>query len=315
MTTLERVLVTGGAGFVGSRVVELLAASGTPVLMVDVVENDHSAELAGHRAVDFQRADLRDRETVGRLLTGVSHVVHLAAVRSRSSDSNPRLSHEVNVDATYDLIAGAAAHGIERFVFGSSHTVYGAFADPERFPYRETETGGTGRALSMYAATKLAAEAYLEAFRGGGGAPYLSLRFGTIYGPRVSEGSNNATMLDVLRALDAGEVPHVPWARGSVHGLVHVDDVAKSCVRALTSDAVDMAINIVGEPVTAAQIYFTLVRLYGHDPQGLTWDEQRTRFQATDRTRMLRHLDLHQSVGLEEGVQSVIDWYVHSRAE
>ena len=130
-------------------------------------------------------------------------------MRSRSSDANPRLSHEVNVDATYDLFAGAARHGVRRVVFGSSHTVYGAFADPDAYPFRETETGGTGRGLSFYAATKLAAEAYLEAFASSGSLEYLSLRFGTIYGPRVAEGSNNATMLDVLRALDARPAPVV----------------------------------------------------------------------------------------------------------
>src|SRR3954453_24184122 len=232
----ELVLVTGAAGFVGSRVVELLAGSGRNVRAVDVVENERSAAVASLAGTEYVAADLRDRAAVAQLLHGVSQVVHLAAVRSRSSDSNPRLSHEVNVDATYDLIAGAARHGVRRFVFGSSHTVYGAFADPDRAPFREDETGGTGRGLSLYAATKLAAEAYLEAFAGSGGPPYLSLRLGTIYGPRVSEGSNNATMLDVLRAVDEGSAPVVPWTRQSRHGLVHVDDVALSCVRALDSD-------------------------------------------------------------------------------
>ncbi|KQT93508.1 hypothetical protein ASG49_00350 [Marmoricola sp. Leaf446] len=311
--SVDRVLVTGGAGFVGSRVVELLSGSGRSVLGVDVVTNEQSQRLAQEPGVEYALADLRDRDTVDRLLTGVSHVVHLAAVRSRSSDANPRLSHEVNVDATYDLIAGAARHGVRRFVFGSSHTVYGAFADADREPYREDETGGTGRGLSMYAATKLAAEAYLEAFAGSEGLHYLSLRLGTIYGPRVSEGSNNATMLDVLRAVDAGTTPTVPWTRESRHGLVHVDDVAQACVRALDSVGVDMAVNVVGEPVTAGQIYTELVRQHGGDPDTVVFDQTRARYQAADRTRMQRVLGMGPGVPLETGVRSVVDWYAATR--
>lgn len=312
-TRRDRVLVTGGAGFVGSRVVELLAASGRAVRAVDVLENERSAALSLHPDVDFERADLRDRTAVDGLLDGVSHVIHLAAVRSRSSDSNPRLSHEVNVDATYDLIARSARHGVDRFVFGSSHTVYGAFADPDRYPYRETETGGSGRGLSLYAATKLAAEAYLEAFTGSGGPSYLSLRLGTIYGPRVSEGSNNATMLDVLRAVDAGEAPTIPWTRSSTHGLVHVDDVAPACVRALDSEAADLAVNVVGEPVTAEEIYTTLVRLRGGDPAAIVWHDSRARYQSADRTRMRKVLGMGDGVPLEQGLRSVIDWYAAER--
>ncbi len=308
-TVRDRVMVTGGAGFVGSRVVEMLAGTGRLVRAVDVVENERSATLAAHPEVEFERADLRDASTLDRLLEGVSHVVHLAAVRSKSSDSNRRLSHEVNVDATYDLIAGAARHGVQRFVFGSSHTVYGAFADPDRFPFRETETGGTGRGLNMYAATKLAAEAYLEAFAGSGGPSYLSLRFGTIYGPRVSVGSNNATMLEVLQALDTHSTPQVPWTRDSRHGLVYVDDVALACVRALDSARVDLAVNVVGESVTAERIYTTLVGFYGGDPESLVWHESRTRYQAADRTRMAQVLGMGDGVPLEQGLRSVIDWY------
>ena len=307
--SLELVLVTGGAGFVGSKVVEMLVGAGRRVRAVDVVENERSDALSSLPGVEYQAVDLRDRESVDRLLQGVSHVVHLAAVRSASTDSNPRLSHEVNVDATYDLFAGAARHGVRRVVFGSSHTVYGAFRDPDGFPFREIETGGTGRGLSMYAATKLAAEAYLEAFSGAGDFEYLSLRLGTIYGPRVSEGSNNATMLDVLRALDARTVPSVPWARDSRHGLVHVDDVAASCVRALSCGPANMAINVVGEPVTAEEIYSSLVRLYGGDADAIVWRDSRTRYQAAERSRMRHVLGLADCVPLEQGLQTFIDWY------
>ena len=309
----DLIMVTGGAGFVGSQLVGQLAQAGRAVRAVDVVENDQSRELAARDGVEFRALDLRDRSAVDDALEGISHVIHLAAVRSKSSDANPRLSHEVNVDATYDLFAGAARHGVRRVVFGSSHTVYGAFADPVAFPFRETETGGTGRGLSLYAATKLAAEAYLEAFATAGSIQYLSLRLGTIYGPRVAEGSNSATMLDVLRALDAGTAPLVPWSPDSRHGLVHVDDVAGACVRALDSTGTNMAVNVVGEPVSSETIYTRLVDLYGGDPATIGWQDSRRRFQAADRSRMRHVLGMTECVPLDQGLQSVIDWHRSQR--
>ena len=105
-------------------------------------------------------------------------------------------------------------------------------------------------------------------------------------------------MLDVLRALDAKTPPSVPWTRDSRHGLVHVDDVALACVRALTCGSVNRTINVVGEPVTAEEIYCSLVRLYGGDPDDLVWSDTRTRYQAADRTLMGRLLGLTECVPL-----------------
>src|SRR5690242_2265439 len=110
----DRILVTGGAGFVGSKVVEMLASAGREVCAVDTVTNERSRALATLPGVDYRALDLRDRDAVAASLDGVTHVVHLAAVRTVSTAANPRLSHEVNVDATYDLFAAAVRRGLRR---------------------------------------------------------------------------------------------------------------------------------------------------------------------------------------------------------
>jgi UDP-glucose 4-epimerase len=120
-------------------------------------------------------------------------------------------------------------------------------------------------------------------------------------------------MLDVLRALDAGEVPVIPWTRDSRHGLVHVDDVALACLRALDAEKSGLAVNVVGEPVTAEQVYTTLVRLHGGDPTTLVWHERRARYQAADRTRMQQVLGMSAGVPLEEGLRGFVDWYRSER--
>ena len=173
--TPQSVLVTGAVGFVGSRLVEALSAHGHRVRAVDLRPE---SDLSRLRGVDYRQVDLRDRRASREAVEGVTRVVHLAAVRTKEAGHSPRASLEVNVDATYDLFEAAADAGVGRIVFGSSHTVYGAFQDRAAGPYAESDTGVTGRGLNMYAATKLAAEAFLEAMRSAGGCDYLSCGWG-----------------------------------------------------------------------------------------------------------------------------------------
>jgi UDP-glucose 4-epimerase len=303
------VLVTGGAGFVGSRLVELLAEAGQQVRVVDAVWNEHSDRIGALTGVAFRAVDLRDAEAVNAAVDGVSHVIHLAAVRTSASASNPRLSHDVNVSASYDLFATSARLGVQRIVFGSSHAVYGAFGDPYVKPLREWQTGGSGRGLNMYAATKLAAEAYLEAFANAGGPEYLSLRFGSIYGPRVAPGSNASILLDVLTAIDAVKRPAITWSRDSLHALIHVDDVARACIAALDATEHNCAVNVVGEPVSSEALYGSLVRLYGADTDRIDWLEHRRRYQLSDRSRLRSVLGITSSIPLQQGLRDFIDWH------
>ena len=122
------VVVTGAAGFVGSHVVEQLSATGRfAVIATDVAGSPRAAALASLPGVRFQPADLRDATAVEALLRGADSVVHLAAVRGKASDAHPRDAYDTNVGATFDLVSLAARHQLRRFVYGSSHLVYGAF--------------------------------------------------------------------------------------------------------------------------------------------------------------------------------------------
>ncbi|BDH56549.1 NAD(P)-dependent oxidoreductase [Tsukamurella sp. PLM1] len=308
-TSTQRVLVTGAGGFVGSRLVELLASDPrSTVIATDSGGQERLEELAALASVTSHAADLRDTDALRDLVSAADVVVHLAAVRTTASSKHPRLAHEVNVGAMYDLLAAARDAGTRRVVFGSSHTVYGSFQDHDRSPVTEDEPW-IPAGINMYAATKLAAEAYLEAFAGAGGPDYLALRLGTIYGPRSSAGSNGSLMTGVLSAIRDGEPPRVPWSSTARHGLIHVDDIAESLLRATFSPATRMAVNVSGAPRTSAEIYGTLARLAGGDPASLIYDESRTRHQLVDRTRMRTVLDFTPQVGLEEGLRSVVDWH------
>ncbi len=308
------VVVTGAAGFLGSRVVELLSAGGRhQVLATDVVDSDRAAALGALPAVTFRTADLRDSAAIEEMVAGSDAVVHLAAVRMKASADRPRDAHDINVGATYDLMSLAVRHAIRRFVFGSSHMVYGPFADPDAPPYLE-EQAAIRPGLSMYAASKLAAEAFLSAFAATDGLDYYSLRFGTIYGPRVNADSNGGILLAAIDALGKGERPVIPWTRDSVHGLTFVDDAARATVLALDATPSGVPVNVVGEPVSAETMYTALVKLCGGDPSALDWRDERTRYQLVNSDRLRTVLGLEHRTNLEDGLTALIDWYRAGRA-
>ncbi|OZE87800.1 hypothetical protein CH305_01175 [Rhodococcus sp. 15-649-2-2] len=304
-----RILVTGAAGFVGSHVVELLAAdSDTTVIATDAGGEAMLKELDRLDGVTAYSADLRDPSSITSMVRDVDVIVHLAAVRTKASSSNTRDAHEVNVGSTYDLLTAASDSSARRFVFGSSHTVYGSFPDAHRAPFAEDEPWPcTG--VNMYAATKLAGEAYCEAFASAGGPDYLALRLGTIYGPRTSPGSNGSLMTDLLAAVRDGRTPTIPWASTAQHGLIHVADVAEAVRRAILSDATGMAVNVSGVPRTSAEIYGALAEMAGSDPTAIVFDENRTRHQLVSQRRMKDVLGFTPEVELKDGLRSVIEWF------
>jgi UDP-glucose 4-epimerase len=303
------VLVTGGAGFVGSRLVEMMADStGHRVIAVDVVDSPRSRELAQLPRVDFRAMDLRDTAALESVVAEADAIVHLAAIRSQDTKARPKDAHDINVGTTYDLLALATRHGTERFVFGSTNTMYGPYQDPDTGVYREDQPW-VCRGITMYAATKLAGEAYLEAFTSLGGPAYLALRIGPIYGPRVSPGSNGAMTLNILQALDRGDRPTVTWAKDAVHSFVYVDDVARAIIGSLTAEKTGLAFNVVGEPVTTERLCTRVIELYGHDPSSIDWKEERTRYQRVSQERMKDVLGFVPETTLDQGLQALIDWH------
>jgi UDP-glucose 4-epimerase len=305
----KTVLVTGAAGFLGSHVAELLSSDGRhDIIATDVVKSERSDAVASLPRVEFRAVDLRDLEALEAAVSGAGSIVHLAAIRTKASSARPREALEINVGATYDLLSLATLHRVRRLVYGSTHIVYGAFQDPQR-PYFREDEARVRRGLNMYGASKLASEAFIEAFAQDGGPDYVCLRFGGIYGPRASRDSNGGILLDVLAALDRGARPVVQWARDSRHALVFVEDAARAVVTALESDQANMAVNVVGDPVPAEVLYSTLVRLYGHDPSVIDWQEERTRYQLVSRDRLHSVLGYDPATSLEDGLRAVIDWH------
>ena len=240
--TGQRILVTGGAGFIGSELVRQLAAQGAKVVVVDNLVNGRRENLDGLPADQVQLAviDIRDGQRMAELLAGVDIVFHLACLGVRHSIHSPYENHQVNATATLQLLSAARAAGVRRFVYVSTSEVYGtarwAPMTEEHPTYPNT----------VYGASKLAGECYTRAFYETYGYPTVVVRPFNTYGPRCHhEGDSGEVIPKFLLRCLAGR-PMVVFGDGTqTRDFTYVEDTARGILLAGMADtAVGRTINL-----------------------------------------------------------------------
>ena len=207
---MARYLVTGGAGFIGSHVVDALAARGDEVRVVDDLSTGRRDNLAGHPEVELIEADLAERQVAEAVVAGVDCAIHLAAMPSvPRSVREPRRSHRANVEATHELLLAAREAGLRRVVLASSSSVYG---ESESLPQHE---GLSPAPLSPYALHKLIGEQYAALFSRLCGIETVALRFFNVFGPRQSPQSQYSGVISLFTVVpvEEGLRRTVEWQR------------------------------------------------------------------------------------------------------
>jgi len=245
-----RILVTGGAGFIGGHLAERFVRDGHDVVVLDNLDpfydvriKEHTIDVCetvaaeGEGSYRFEDGDVRDAEQVAELVGGSEYVYHQAAQAGvRGSVENPRKYDEVNVDGTLNVLDAARDSGVERVVVASSSSVYGK---PQYLPYDEAHPTTP---VSPYGASKLAAERYAMAYGEVYDLPAVALRYFTVYGPRMRP--NMAISNFVSRCLH-GESPVVYGDGSQTRDFTYIDDVLRANRTLLESDAADgQAVNI-----------------------------------------------------------------------
>jgi nucleoside-diphosphate-sugar epimerase len=237
------VLVTGGAGFIGSSLVRSLAGGGHSVRVLDDLSTGRAGNLDGVAGdVELLEGDVRDPAAVAKAVGGVEVVHHLAALPSVArSVADPRTSHEVNVDGTLNLLLAAAEAGVRRLVFASSSSVYG------NTPVLPKHEDMPVSPRSPYAASKLAAEAYCRAFAQVSPLETVCLRFFNVFGPRQDPSSQYAAVVPrfVTRML-AGQPAQVTGDGHQTRDFTFVDNAVQACRLAAGAgpEAVGEAMNV-----------------------------------------------------------------------
>jgi UDP-glucose 4-epimerase len=233
---MNKILVTGGAGFIGSNLIPLLLEKGYSVSVFDNLYSgkmENLANIHNHPKFQFIGGDIRDRATLNSAFAGIDAIVHLAAlIDVPDSVADPALTHEVNVTGTLNVLQEATKSKVNKIVFASSTAVYG---DTKTLPVKE-ET--PLRSISPYAASKAASEAYLYAFNKCYGIETVALRFFNVYGPRNENSPYSGVITKFIRKALNHQALTVEGDGEQTRDFIHVTDVAKALTLALETENV-----------------------------------------------------------------------------
>lgn len=256
-----KVLITGGAGFIGSHLTEHLLAAGNTVRIIDNLSTGRRENLPAHPQLEFMLGDVRDQRMVLQAAAGMDAIAHLAAVASvQASVDDPIGTHETNFDGTLHLLEAARKNNIRRFLYASSAAVYG---DNTRLPLPEAEIPNP---LSPYAVDKLAGEYYLRFYHAKFGIETTAFRFFNIFGPRQDPSSPYSGVISIFIERVRHGAPVTVFGDGrQTRDFVYVGDLAALLTQALARpETVGQVINVGrGKQCDLLELLDTLEKLTG----------------------------------------------------
>lgn len=241
----QRVLVIGGAGFIGSHVVqELLSTDVAEVIIYDNLTRGRLSNLGDSfndpRCRIFpDGGDIRDIDVLDKAVSESDYVIHLAAMWLLHSREYPRTAFEVNIQGTFNVLEACVKNKIKKLVYSSSASVYG---DAVEVPMTE---GHPFNNRNFYGATKIAGEAMARAFHDRYGLSYVGLRYMNVYGPHQDQTAAYTGVIPImLNKIDAGEVPEINGDGSQAYDFVTARDAARCNVLALQSESTDEFYNV-----------------------------------------------------------------------
>ena len=310
----KRCLVTGGAGFVGSHIVDLLVEAGcAEILVVDNMVRGRRANL--ERALASNRVrlvedDIRNPALMRDLVAGTDTVFHQAALRITHCAQEPRAGFEVMVAATYDLLEECVRAGVRKVVMASSASVYGM---AQEFPTTENQNPYDNRTL--YGAAKAFGEGLLRSFNDMYGLDYVALRYFNVYGPRMDiHGRYTEVLVRWMERLAAGQPPIIFGDGLQTMDMIHVQDVARSNILSAVAPASDIALNIgSGTETSLLDLAHLLARVMHRPGMMPVFQEARAvnpvprRLADVSRAREL--IGFEATIPVEAGMAGLVDWW------
>ncbi len=308
---MKKYVVTGGAGFIGSALVRTLLDAGGEVHIIDNLLSGHEKNLAEVRdKVALHIADIRDGAAIRPVIAGADTVFHLAAIPSvpRSIDE-PRPSHEVNIDGTFEVFEAAAAGSVRRVVYAASSSAYG---DSDTLPKIESMPA---RPKSPYAVQKYVGELYASVYSSCFGLETVALRFFNVYGPRQDPSSAYSGILSLfMKHLIARTEPTIFGDGEQSRDFTYVEDVAALCLKAAQAPA-----SVAGKMFNAGngcrytlnEIWAMLQKMEGVEI-GANYGPPRAgdvRHSMADTTAATAELGHAPKFTIEAGLRKTLDWY------
>jgi UDP-glucose 4-epimerase len=309
----KSIFVTGGAGFIGSYVVEeLLPLEPKKIYILDNLIRGSEANMKNflnRRDVEFVEGDIRDTHLVDACMKQADYLFHMAALRINACAANPREGFDVMLKGTFDVIEKAREHKIERIIYSSSASVYGMAT---QFPTQETENPLDNQ--TFYGGAKLWGEQLLRSYKFMYGIDYVALRYFNAYGPRMdTDGKYTEVMIRWLDCIRDGKNPLIYGDGSTSMDFVYVRDIARANVAALLSDVTDEAFNIGSSVETSLkELLHILLKVNNSSLQPEHREENSinpVQRRLADVRKAEQLLNYKSSVSLEEGLKELSEWY------
>ena len=307
------ILVTGGAGFIGSYVVEeLLQLNPKKIIILDNLIRGSEENMKGfrnHPAVIFHKGDVRDGELLEKCITGCDYVFHMAALRINACAANPREGFEVMLQATFHIAELCVKHHIKKIIYSSSASVYGL---AQHFPTPETDNPYDNQ--TFYGGAKMWGEQLFRSFKFMYGLDYVALRYFNAYGPRMdTDGKYTEVMIKWLDCIRDGKNPLIYGDGSTTMDFVYVRDIAKANVAALNSSVTDEAFNIGNcEETSLKELLMVLLEVNQSKLEAEYKEENSINpvsRRLADITKAKKLLNFSPATTLKAGMKELSDWY------
>lgn len=311
-----KILITGGAGFIGSNLTEALL-NDERISLVRVMDNLATGHLSNLEALtlnpkfEFFEGDIRNMEDCTKACNGIEAISHQAALGSvPRSINNPLATHQVNVDGFFNMLDAARLNGINRFVYASSSSVYG---DADYSPKVESNLGTP---LSPYAVTKKTNELYANVFHKTYGMEVIGLRYFNVFGPRQDPNGAYAAVIPLFfKAALNNESPVINGDGTITRDFTYIDNVVKINISALTvtkPEAFGKAYNVAcGNTTTLTQIWERIKEISNCHTNAIYGEQRKGDIlqSLADISLAKEHLNYHPSVNVNQGLEKSLEWY------
>ncbi len=312
------ILVTGGAGLIGSTTIDLLLHDHAPgrIVVLDNLVRGNSKNLESALTdprVELVRGDIRNTDTVGAVMKGMDAVIHMAALRITACAANPRDAMEVMCDGSFNVVDAARHAGVKKVIAASSASIYGL---ADTFPTPETQAPYNDQ--TFYGASKTFVEGMLRSYHAMYGLEYVALRYFNVYGPRMDlHGKYTEVLIRWMERIADGKPPLIFGDGHQTMDFVYIEDVARANVLALQSEHAHEVFNVASGTETSLRgIATALVGVMGADLAPEFGPERSVnpvsrRLASIEKAERL--LGFKARVGLKEGLTRLVHWWQSNR--
>jgi UDP-glucose 4-epimerase len=315
----KRVLITGGAGLVGSHIADLLVKE--EVAEIIILDNytrgrkENLAWAAANGPLVMVEGDIRDRQLLSDIMQGVDVVFHQAAIRITQCAQEPRLALEVLADGTFNVLEAAVNAKVKKVVAASSASIYGMAED---FPTRESHHPYNNR--TFYGAAKTFNEGILRSFYDMYGLDYVALRYFNVYGPRMDiYGVYTEVLIRWMERIANNQPPLIFGDGKQTMDFVYIEDIARANICAAKANVTDEVFNVAsGTETSLNDLALSLAKVMGSDLKPEYGPERKVnpvQRRIADVSKARELIDFTTTVSLEQGLEKLVSWWRSQKQE